>query len=84
MPLSDWTIQQRLATIPDPIREIGRENIIVRNMIDRYVHGDIMTLEEALCQMVRLLADDWQRQMDGLVKAAKQMPSSFIVPERKC
>jgi len=60
----------RLDRIPEPIREIGQTNPAVSRICTEFAQGSIVTLDEALCQMVVLLARDWteqQRKMYELV-----------------
>lgn len=55
-------VQQRWERVPEPIRELSRDNPVVFDVCNRFVNGQIVTWEEALSQMVLLLSKDWERQ----------------------
>ena len=52
MQLSPIEIRSRYEDFPTPIRVIGQNVPVVRMVLDLYAHGQIVTREEALCQMI--------------------------------
>lgn len=52
----------RWRDIPTPIRNIGMSNPLVYDLCNRYVAGQIITLEELLCQIIVGLNTDWDKQ----------------------
>jgi hypothetical protein len=57
-----------MTEIPSPIYRLGSRNPIIQRIIDMYAHGEIITKEEALCQMIVSLATIESSMMDELVK----------------
>lgn len=53
------TYERRFSHFEDPIRLLGYNNPLVREVMERYARGIIITKEEALCQMVVGLNKDW-------------------------
>ena len=59
--------QRRYAEFPDPVRVLGYEVPRVRRIMDMYAHGEIITLQEALCRMVVELATDTESQRKQMI-----------------
>lgn len=49
----------KAAELPIEIRAVANHNLVVHNLIQAYAHGQIITKEEVLCQMVIALSKDW-------------------------
>jgi len=67
--------RNRMAEFNGPINDIALDNPIVARMIDCYAHGQIVTREEALSQMVVALANttsDLQKQCMKLLLTSPQ------------
>lgn len=60
--MSQWQYEQRVSRLPEPIREIAVNNALVHRIVTQFGRGDICTLEEALCQMVLHLSNDWREE----------------------
>lgn len=58
--ISERLYRSRLRDIPEPIAIIGRDNALVAQIIEAYGTCGIVTLEEALCQMVIGLNRNWE------------------------
>lgn len=68
---------ERLMSIPRPIYDIALNNAAVNNIMAMYANGDIITLEEMLCQMIVRLAKDetwYRREMMDLIAATSRPP----------
>ena len=55
--LPEPVYRQRHSEFPDPIMQLAMYNPLIHRIIDQYAHGEILTREEALCQMVVNLAN---------------------------
>lgn len=54
--------QDRWREFSGPIMDLAPNNPVIHRIISSYVAGEIITKEEALCQMVVCLATHWERQ----------------------
>jgi hypothetical protein len=64
-PVEDWKLYQaelRFREFAPEIRLLSETNVPVKECIDAYVYGRIITKEEALCQMIMLLSKNWGQQ----------------------
>lgn len=75
--------QRRYAEFPEPIRALQYEVPKVRQIMDAYACGRIITLQEALCQMVVELATDTEAQRRHMVDLMQRatLPPMPVVPE---
>lgn len=71
--------KKRLAEFPDPIRVIGMSNTYIHRIIREYAQGQIIIREEALCQMVVVLADHLKKMTDKAVALTMRTPDSVIM-----
>ena len=67
MQLRHEEIQRRYAEFPDPVRVLGYEIVRVKQIMDAYAHGGIITMQEALCRMVVELATDTESQRKQMI-----------------
>lgn len=72
---------QRMAQFEPPIHEIAHNNVIVNRVLEMYARFDIITKEEALSQMVVLLAKDWKQEQDRYVALVSMGPPPVVVAE---
>jgi len=79
MQLQHEEIQRRYAEFPDPVRVLGYEIVRVKQIMDAYAHGGIITMQEALCRMVVELATDTESQRKQMIHMIER--STFIMPE---
>jgi hypothetical protein len=79
MQLRHEEIQRRYAEFPDPVRVLGYEIVRVKQIMDAYAHGGIITMQEALCRMVVELATDTESQRKQMIHMMER--STFIMPE---
>ena len=49
----------RWVELPEPIRRLASRNSLVHHIATQFAIGDIITKDEALCQMIVGLARDW-------------------------
>jgi hypothetical protein len=80
---SDWGRfhwEKRAAEFAGPIAAISRNNPLIHQIIQRYAHGEIITKEEALSQMVVLLAKDWTEIQKRAYEMAALMTVPTVVP----
>lgn len=63
----DAIVRRRFEEFPQPIQEIGHHNPFVRRVMDMYAHGQIVTFEEALCQMIVELSTDREKRTRELM-----------------
>lgn len=68
-------LQQRYEEIPQRVRELSTTNPLVKRVIDLYIGGEIITKEEALCQMVVGLSKDWAEVSRRHFEIVMQMPT---------
>lgn len=68
MKLPREVMEARYREFGPQIQEIALRNSLVKQIIDMYVYGDIITHEECLCRMVVELANSWDKSMDEIVK----------------
>ena len=54
------------------------ENIIVRKVAEMYIHGDIITMEEALSKAIVLLCTDWLRQQQAMFEMVQNLPPQIF------
>lgn len=54
-----------------------RDNAICRRILDMYLVGDIVTREEALCQMVKELSVEWSVQQEEAFKTAQSLSNTI-------
>jgi hypothetical protein len=69
----------RIRSFSGPIADLGMNNPLVRQIMEQYAHGLIITKEEALSQMVVQLAKDWTE----LQRRAYEMAAYLTVPVMK-
>lgn len=67
---TDWKRWQwdRLGEFNGPIAVAALDNPEIKQIADLYAKGEIVTKEEALCQMVLALAKSLQRSREELLK----------------
>lgn len=61
-----------------PILSAARHNPIIAKVIHAYAHGEIITREEALSQMVMLLSKDWNEEKRKAMEFAMMQTGSII------
>ena len=78
-------IQRRYAEFPDPVRVLGYEIVRVKQVMDAYAHGGIITMQEALCRMVVELATDTESQRKQMIDLMQRstFPPMPITPMAK-
>lgn len=64
----------RWQRIPEPILRVSHHNPLVHRIITQFAIGEIVTWEEALCQMVVGMARNWDEQQK---RAFQQMMASM-------
>lgn len=74
MTMTERDYHQRLDDLPHPIRELRTRNIIVNKVAEAYLHGHIITLEEAMWRMVVELATSGEAQHERLINLMQRMP----------
>lgn len=62
--------RERAHHFDGPIMRIGMDNASVHRIISAYASGAIVTKEEALSQMVVVLAKDWTMEMQRAMDIA--------------
>lgn len=67
--------------LPEPIRDIGTRNPLIYRICQEYATGHILTLEEALCQMVVHLDRDWDAQRRRAYELAMLQAVPIMVPK---
>lgn len=72
---------RRFDRIPEPIANLRFNNIAVAHIIDRYVHGDIITLEEMQWQLIRVLATDFEKQRKAYMDCIAMSVQPLVVPK---
>lgn len=60
-------MDQRWYSLPEPIRNISQDNAIVHDVLNRFVIGQIITKEEALCQVILALSTNWEKMRDDYI-----------------
>ncbi len=84
MKLTEQMYRRRLAQFPEPIQVIAEKNSLVQRVVGMYAHGQILTLEEALCRMVVELSSDWDARTRELFELHGRLTFPAIIPpERK-
>ena len=73
---------QRWQEIPAPIRNVAERNALVSSMLSRYAAGQIITKEEALCQIIVGLATDWDHMRQAYEDCQLMNPGPIIVPRK--
>lgn len=73
---------ERRNRIPEPILNLGYDNVIVAHTIDRYVSGEIVTLEEFQWQLIRGLATDWHRMQKAYIDYVAMTAQPMVLPCR--
>ena len=75
-------IRRRIGDFPEPVRDLRYTHPIVQRITDMYAHGQIITLDEALCQMVVAIASDAElsrkREMDLMMRST--LPAIYPTP----
>lgn len=74
------TWERRVSEFPDRIRELSLDNVLVHQIIEMYASGQIITIKEAMCQMVVGLAQDWKAANDRYCRALMNADSFIITP----
>lgn len=77
MNLRHEEIQRRYAEFPDPVRLQSYQSPRLKKIMDMFAHGEIITLQEALCRMVVEQATDTEsqkRQMFDLMQRSTFVP----------
>lgn len=64
------TARHRYNEIPRRIHELSMNNPLIKRVIDEYTHGNIVTKEEALCQMIVHLAANWKEMEQSYINLA--------------
>jgi hypothetical protein len=67
--------RQLISGFPFKIQMLARNNAAVDKCLKMYATGQIITREEALCQMIVMLADDWDVRTKELFKMNQMMTS---------
>jgi hypothetical protein len=65
---------KRLGDFSGPIQDLSRDNPVIYRVICAYASGEIITREEALSQMVVMLAKDWTEQHKRLFDLCMNLP----------
>ena len=60
--MEEITFRDRCLSFEGPIMDASRDNPVIHRIIQEYAIGHIITKEEALSQMVVMLATNWQAQ----------------------
>lgn len=74
---------RRFERIPEPIANLRYDNIAVANTIDRYIYGDIITLEEMQWQLIRVLATDFEKQRKAYLDCIALAIHPIMVPKHQ-
>ena len=69
--------QRRFSEFPDPVRLLAYNVPRVREIIEMYACGEIITMQEALCRMVVELATDTESQRKQMID---MMQRSTLAP----
>lgn len=56
--------ERMLAEFPEIIHELRQRNAAVDRCIEMYLSGQILTKEECLYQMIKLLETDWNKMRE--------------------
>ncbi len=80
--LQRFDIDKRYQSIPAPIRELSRDNVLVYDMVNRYVNGQIVTYEEFLHQTILGLAENWSKMMKDYIDFRAMTVFPVIVPKQ--
>lgn len=59
--MKPYQVYERQNEFDGPISVLAENNPGIQRIIKQYAFGEIVTREEALCQMILLLAKDWDR-----------------------
>jgi hypothetical protein len=73
--------RHRLGEFPEPIQRIAHNNHLVHQIIQSYTHGQIITRDEALCQMVVCLATASEVARAELVKHYMTFTPHYFVTD---
>jgi hypothetical protein len=68
----------KITLVPEDIRQLGDTNPLVRLILDRFISGDIVTLEECLCQIIVHLCANW----DQLQRRSFEQAMSMTLPPK--
>ena len=68
--------QRRFSEFPDPVRLPAYNVPRVREIIEMYACGEIITMQEALCRMVVELATDTETLRKQMVGIMERQPLS--------
>lgn len=80
--LTEQEVNDRYQRIPEPIRNLGYDNLIVSRQIDHYVHGHIITLEEMQWQIIRDLSTDWTRVRKDYMDCLAMSVAPLYIPKQ--
>jgi len=80
MKLNREQILKRQHEFPQIIIDLSHNNVSVHRMIQAYVHGSLMTKEEAYCQMIVELAKSRDEIMDNMINEAHSKTMMLFQP----
>lgn len=85
MKLNEIQIRQRQAEFPRLLVEISYNNPIVHKIIEAYCYGQIVSKEEAYCQMIKALAVSYDEMMERIREEAhmKMNLGFYLEPKSK-
>lgn len=68
MDLDVFQRQVRWDRLLEPIRNISQNNAMVHDVLQQYVTGRIMTVEEALCQCIAALSINYEHLINDYLR----------------
>lgn len=72
----------RLDKVPEPIKHIGLNNPLVSRLITEFCAGNIITLDEMLCQMIVGLSKGWDEHRKRIYELAASSTFPMFTPPK--
>jgi hypothetical protein len=70
---------RRASQFPERIQRIAADNPLINRIVQEYAVGNILTFDEALCQMVVLLAKNWDKERQAYLEVIRMHASPLAV-----